>query len=48
MNDKPFYSVHVQIYDRNNTPNDLTRGPHLDSFETNTFKSFLYLDDVTA
>ena len=46
MNDEPFYSVHVQIYDRNNTPNDLTRGPHLDSFKTNTFKVFLYLDDV--
>lgn len=40
------YSVHVQIYDRNNIPNDLTRGPHLDSFETSTFKAFLYLDDV--
>ena len=47
MNNEPFYSVHVQIYDRNNIPNDLTRGPHLDSFETNTFKAFLYLDDVT-
>tara|TARA_Y100000389_G_scaffold7075_1_gene6854 strand:+ start:28 stop:888 length:861 start_codon:yes stop_codon:yes gene_type:complete len=41
------HSVHVQIYDRNNIPNDLTRGPHLDSFETNTFKAFLYLDTVT-
>ena len=41
------YSVHVQIYDRNNIPNDLTRGPHIDTFETNTFKAFLYLDDVT-
>lgn len=46
-NDESPYSVHVQLYDRNNTPNDLTRGPHLDSFETNTFKAFLYLDDVT-
>jgi len=46
-NNKSHYSVHVQIYDRNNIPNDLTRGPHLDSFETNTFKAFLYLDDVT-
>jgi len=46
MNTGSPYSVHVQIYDRNNIPNDLTRGPHLDSFETNTFKAFLYLDDV--
>lgn len=46
-NGKSPYSVHVQIYDRNNIPNDLTRGPHLDSFKTNTFKSFLYLDNVT-
>ena len=46
MNTNSPYSVHVQIYDRNNIPNDLTRGPHLDSFETNTFKSFLYLDNV--
>ena len=45
-NDKSPYSVHVQIYDRNNIPNDLTRGPHLDSFTTNTFKAFLYLDGV--
>lgn len=43
--EKP-YSVHVQIFDINDTPNDLVRGPHIDSFQTSTFKAFLYLDHV--
>jgi hypothetical protein len=46
-NNKSDYSVHVQIYERHNVPNISIRGFHIDTFETSTFKSMLYLSDVT-
>ena len=44
-NDSP-HSVHVQIYERHNTPEIPVRGFHIDTFEASTFKAFLYLSDV--
>jgi len=40
------YSVHVQMYDRQQFNNFPTRGLHIDSFQTSTFKAMLYLNDV--
>jgi hypothetical protein len=46
--DKDPYSVHVQIYERHEHHKVPVRGFHIDTFETSTFKAFLYLNDVTS
>ena len=45
--DESDYSVHVQMYDRQQYNGFPIRGPHIDSFQTSTFKAMLYLSDVT-